>query len=126
MFAQSSPIRHSRESGNPAFSTLSFSAVSASPREKTRSWIPASAGMTGLGAGRQILLPERIERDQSALAFDMPEGPAVARRGALGFGADLVDRALPAIQLDRRIGENPRAPAPSRVREHGPRHHRAA
>src|SRR2546423_1464089 len=38
----------------------------------------------------------------------MPEGPAVAGRRALGGGADLVDRAKLAVELELRIDPRPR------------------
>src|SRR5689334_7235715 len=58
-----------------------------------------------------MLLPQGIERLQSAAALDVPEGPAVARRRTLERGADLVDRAGMAATRNRAVGAHRGSPA---------------
>src|SRR3546814_7968130 len=59
---------------------------------------------------RDIFLPEIIEADQIIPLRHVPEGPAVAAGRALGGSADLVDRALLAVERDRGVGADFRLP----------------
>src|SRR5262249_14518812 len=59
------------------------------------------------------LLAVVVDRHQTAVALDMPEGPAVACRGPLHLGADKMDRAAGLGRNHAAVGAYPRRPTPA-------------
>src|SRR5205085_5124006 len=76
---------------------------------------PASMQLRQFGAQ---LLAEQVDRDEAAVALDMPERPTVAGRRALHAGADGVDRAAMLGRDQAAVRAHPRGEAAAAVDQH--------
>src|SRR5882762_10387374 len=82
----------------------------AGPRQLAPSNFPSALSFTEKSphAFRPDLRPQRVDERERALAFHVPEGPAVAGLQALRQRADAVDRAHGTAERNGAVGAHQR------------------